>query len=142
MGSFPFARHYSGNRCFFLFLRVLRCFNSPGSLCITMDSSCNDCGLHSRVSPFGYLRIDGYLRLPEAFRSLSRPSSAPSTKASTLYSYQLDRLFVSVSSSISGRQLRVKIYQCILNVSVPFTFGFCFFLYSFMRCLHYFYTLY
>ena len=31
LGSFPFARRYSGNRCFFLFLRVLRCFSSPGS---------------------------------------------------------------------------------------------------------------
>ena len=33
LGSFPFARRYLGNRCFFLFLRVLRCFSSPGSLC-------------------------------------------------------------------------------------------------------------
>ena len=32
LGSFPFARRYSGNRKFFLFLRVLRCFSSPGSL--------------------------------------------------------------------------------------------------------------
>ena len=40
------------------------------------------------VSPFGYLRIDGYLLLPEAFRSLSRPSSALSAKASTIRSYQ------------------------------------------------------
>ena len=31
LGSFPFARRYSGNRCFFLFLRVLRCFSSPRS---------------------------------------------------------------------------------------------------------------
>ena len=31
LGSFPFARRYSGNRCFFLFLRVLRCFSSPGA---------------------------------------------------------------------------------------------------------------
>ena len=29
LGSFPFARRYSGNRCFFLFLPVLRCFSSP-----------------------------------------------------------------------------------------------------------------
>ena len=28
LGSFPFARRYLGNRCFFLFLRVLRCFSS------------------------------------------------------------------------------------------------------------------
>ena len=28
LGSAPFARHYSGYRCFFLFLQVLRCFSS------------------------------------------------------------------------------------------------------------------
>ncbi len=38
------------------------------------------------VSPFGYLRIKGYLRLPAAFRSLSRPSSAPDAKAFPLCS--------------------------------------------------------
>ena len=37
-----------------------------------------------QVSPFGHPRIKGYLLLPEAFRSLSRPSSALSAKASTL----------------------------------------------------------
>ena len=31
LGSSPFARRYLGNRCFFLFLRLLRCFSSPGS---------------------------------------------------------------------------------------------------------------
>ena len=31
LGSVPFARHYSGHRYFFLFLRVLRCFSSPRS---------------------------------------------------------------------------------------------------------------
>ena len=30
LGCFPFARRYLGNRLFFLFLRVLRCFSSPG----------------------------------------------------------------------------------------------------------------
>ena len=30
LGSFPFARRYSGNRCFFLFLLLLRCFSSEG----------------------------------------------------------------------------------------------------------------
>ena len=29
LGSFPFARHYSGNRYYFFFLGVLRYFNSP-----------------------------------------------------------------------------------------------------------------
>ena len=39
------------------------------------------------VSPFGNLRIVGYLLLPEAYRSLSRPSSAPDAKAFPLRSY-------------------------------------------------------
>ena len=42
--------------------------------------------LLSRVSPFGNLRINGYLLLPEAYRSLSRPSSAPDAKAFPLRS--------------------------------------------------------
>ncbi len=40
LGSFHFARRYFGNRVFFLFLRLLRCFSSAGSLRYTMDS-CN-----------------------------------------------------------------------------------------------------
>ena len=43
-----------------------------------------------RVPPFGYPWINAYLRLPTAFRSLSRPSSAISALASTLRSYSLD----------------------------------------------------
>ena len=34
------------------------------------------------VPPFGHLRVYGYVLLTAAFRSLSRPSSAPSAKAS------------------------------------------------------------
>ena len=41
------------------------------------------------VSPFRHLRLIGYLLLPEAFRSLSRLSSALSAKASTLRSLLL-----------------------------------------------------
>ena len=90
LGSFHFARRYFGNRFFFLFLRLLRCFSSPGSLPYVMDWRMDDWSLSSRVSPFRYLRIIGYLLLPEAFRSLSRLSSALSAKASTLRSLQLN----------------------------------------------------
>ena len=38
------------------------------------------------IAPFGNLRISAYLRLPAAYRSLSRPSSAPSAKAFPLRS--------------------------------------------------------
>src|SRR5665647_1499605 len=44
----------------------------------------------SWVAPFGHLRIKGHLHLPAAYRSLSRPSSAPSAKAFTLCSLSLD----------------------------------------------------
>ena len=87
LGSFHFARRYFGNRCFFLFLRLLRCFSSPGSPPYVMDWRMDTGGLLQWVSPFRYLRIVGYLLLPEAFRSLSRLSSALSAKASTLRSF-------------------------------------------------------
>src|SRR5210317_1335212 len=38
LGSSRFARHYSGNHYCFLFLGVLRCFSSPRSRHIPMDS--------------------------------------------------------------------------------------------------------
>ena len=90
LGSFHFARRYFGNRFFFLFLRLLRCFSSPGSPCMPMYSPCSDWSSSRRVSPFRHLRINGHLLLPAAFRSLSRPSSALSAKASTLRSFLFD----------------------------------------------------
>ena len=57
------------------------------SLRTTMDSLHGDWVLPSRVAPFGNLRINTYLRFPVAYRSLSRPSSAPDAKASALCSY-------------------------------------------------------
>ena len=80
-----------GIECFFLFLRVLRCFSSPGSPRTAMYSLHADRGFLCRVSPFRYLRIIGYVLLPEAFRSLSRLSSALSAKASTLRPYYFNR---------------------------------------------------
>ena len=93
LGSSAFARRYLRNRVFFLFLRVLRCFSSPGSLPYVMDWRMDAWGLLMRVSPFRHLRITGYLLLPEAFRSLSRLSSALSAKASTLRSFLLDLVY-------------------------------------------------
>ena len=42
LGSSHFARRYFGNHCCFLLLRLLRCFSSPGSPRMTMDSSYGD----------------------------------------------------------------------------------------------------
>ena len=79
LGSSAFARHYLRNHSYFLLLWVLRCFSSPRSPPLRDDrpSTC-------RVAPFGNLRIKDYLHLPPAYRSLSRPSSPPRAKASTV----------------------------------------------------------
>ena len=94
LASSAFARHYSQNLVWFLFLRVLRCFSSPRSLRYTMYS-CNDHRFFTCVVPqFGNPRIEAYLQLPAAYRSLSRPSSAPDAKAFTLCSLLLELLFL------------------------------------------------
>ena len=65
---------------YFLFLKVLRCFSSLGlPLYLCKDNRPSACW----VVPFGNPRIKGYLLLPLAYRSLSRPSSPPRAKAST-----------------------------------------------------------
>ena len=81
LGSSHFARHYFGNRSFFLFLQVLRCFSSLGLL-----SSRSDAPSARRVSPFGHPRINSCLPIPAAFRSLPRPSSPIEAKASSVRS--------------------------------------------------------
>ena len=78
LGSFGFARRYSQNRVFFLFLRLLRCFSSPGSPLYVMYWRTDTWSLSKWVSPFRHLRITEYVLLPAAFRSLSRLSSAVS----------------------------------------------------------------
>ena len=88
LGSFPFARRYSGNRCFFLFLRVLRCFSSP-----------------------------------EAYRSLSRLSSALSAKASTLRSYMLDHN----QNCIFIHSSRTDSVLCSLVAGISWFFLVCFY---------------
>ena len=82
-----FARHYSRNLGWFLFLFLLRCFSSEGSPRIPMYSVYVPWFFIMGVSPFGNLRIVAYLQLPVAYRSLSRPSSAPNAKAFPLCSY-------------------------------------------------------
>jgi hypothetical protein len=52
----------------------------PPGLCVQPGVTGHD---PSRVSPFGHPRITVCSRLPEAFRSLPRPSSALGAKAST-----------------------------------------------------------
>ena len=103
LGCSRFARRYSGNRVFFLFLQVLRCFSSlglsPMRLCIQRMVP----ALHRwRVSPFGHPRIIAHFQLPEAFRRLSRPSSTPSAKASSVRPCSLNLLALGASDCSFG----------------------------------------
>ena len=97
LGSSPFARHYSGNHCCFLFLRLLRCFSSAGSPLL------RDVQNHSgRVAPFGHLRVYSYLPITATFRSLSRPSSPPGAKASTLRPFFTFSRFRRISTTVDS----------------------------------------
>ncbi len=75
LGSSPFARRYSGNLTFDFF--------SSGYLDVSVPRVGSPCGVTGhhpcRVSPFGHPRICACLQLPEAYRSLPRPSSPART---------------------------------------------------------------
>ena len=83
-GLFPFRSPLlRKSLIYFLFLRVLRCFSSPGSPLVYYFIRIRI--LYLQYSEFPHSEIYGYayLQLPVAYRSLSRPSSAPSAKAFT-----------------------------------------------------------
>ncbi len=83
LGSSLFARHYLGNHYYFLFLRVLRCFSSPGWLSLVRV-------LYLQYSGLSHSEIQGYnarVQLSRAYRSLPRPSSPLRPKASTIRPY-------------------------------------------------------
>src|SRR5207247_850352 len=91
LGSSPFARHYSGSRGFFPFLRVLRCFSSPACLFLPYGFRQE----HARITThrFPHSEIPGSKvgqHLPRAYRSRPRPSSALGAKASTVCPSSLD----------------------------------------------------
>ena len=78
-----------------------------------------------RVSPFRDLRINGYLLLPEAFRSLSRLSSALSAKASTLRSSSFDlfirmRLRMGLTDDFSSRS-SMCLHCCFDSLPIKIT---------------------
>ena len=123
LASSAFARHYSRNLNWFLFLRVLRCFSSPRSLHLTMYSLSDLIFFIWVVSQFGNLRIEAYLQLPAAYRSLSRPSSAPDAKAFTLCSSLLELLSFAIFAWVSQIifvTMKKLFLRCFRNVCFLF----------------------
>ena len=109
-GSSDFARHYFRNLGWCLFLKVLRCFSSPGSLRIAMYSLCD-----TLAGEFPHSEVSGsklICQLPEAYRRLSRPSSPIIAKASTMCSYSLDPITLT---SVARHRSFIK--ECMSGLS-------------------------
>ncbi len=101
LASSPFAHHYSGNHCCFLFLRVLRCFTSPRYHQPPYQFRRRQ---HPMTSArFPHSEIPGSklgCQLPGAYRRLPRPSSAPGTKASTVCPKKLEHTNYAVQKKM------------------------------------------
>ena len=68
------------------------------------------------VSSFGNPRIEAYLQLPAAYRSLSRPSSAPDAKAFTLCSCSLELpSFASIQTDTCALIVRSVRFSFVLT---------------------------
>ena len=75
----------------YLFLPVLRCFTSRRSLHTPYIFRCGSYDMTRTGFPHSDILGSRFVcQLPEAYRRLQRPSSAPGAKASTLCPYQLD----------------------------------------------------
>ena len=92
------------------------------------DSARDDTLFACRVPAFGDPRVKAYLRLTVAYRSLSRPSSAPDAKASSLRPSSLD-LSVKLENHAS--------HSVTQNRSLPFTDFPQFFLLPLLPCLRF-----
>ena len=105
LGSSDFARHYSRNHCCFLFLRVLRCFSSPGSPCIPIYSVCNNAIL---------LALSSLIRISTDYKIFAPPRSFSQLVTSffgATYQGILRKPFVAWSFSLSTCLLYKKFYS-------------------------------
>ena len=100
LGCSAFARRYLRNHYLFSHPQGTEMFHFPWfsseALCIQTSVSQH----YSRqVAPFGNLRIKVCLPLPEAYRSLPRPSSPTDAKASIVCPYALDQVKLKTLST-------------------------------------------
>ena len=72
------------------------------------------------VTPFGDLRVNGYVLLTAAYRSLSRPSSPYSSKASAIDLYSLDHIIFPASSLF--RTLHIFLQAFVLCACLRYKF--------------------
>jgi hypothetical protein len=106
LGSSRFARRYSGSRCCFPFLGVLRCFSSPGSLHLPYLIQAGVPPHDGRwVSPFGHPRIEAWSAAPRGF-------SQPPTSFIGIWRQGIHRwLFIAWKSILQDARARYRILK-------------------------------
>ena len=136
LGSSPFARRYSGNRCFFLFLGVLRCFSSPSFPSVDYLFIYGYAGFSLRGFPHsdihGSTPACGSPWLFAAYHVLRRlpvPRHSPFALLSLTLLYFCLVFFVSCSfqrTILRGLYLKKALSKLNSRKSVPETRGSCF----------------
>ena len=85
-------------------------FQFPG-----LASACGMTGVAAgRVSPFGHPGITAYVQLPQAYRSLSRPSSPLDAKASTVCLIAFDLKFVRTVATLAAHPYGISASHSVL----------------------------
>ena len=94
LGSSPFARRYWGNRCYFLFLQVLRCFSSPRSPRANRavsGSLLTGCPIRTSADQWVFAPPRGFSQLVTSFFASESPG-IPHAPFSFRYSFILCRI--------------------------------------------------
>ena len=112
LGCSPFARHYWGNHCCFLFLRVLRCFSSPGSPRATKARSRPDwaggCPIRTPAGQWPVAPHRSFSQLPASFVA----SSSQGIRHAPLFTSTRPTKGAAAPAACAAR-------RCILDVSRP-----------------------
>ena len=112
LGWSPFARHYWGNHCCFLFLRVLRCFSSPGSPRATKARSrptrAGGCPIRTPAGQWPVAPHRSFSQLPASFVA----SSSQGIRHAPLFTSTRPTQGAAAPAACAAR-------RCILDVSRP-----------------------
>ena len=120
LGPSPFAHHYLGNHCCFPFLRVLRCFSSPGSPPLR-DSPCGlGCPIRTSADRRPSAPPRGFSQLITSFVA-SESQGIPCTLLVT-YSILYSFLLLTTTPVVGAAAVKLIFFQflsknfCILSV--------------------------
>ena len=114
LGSSHFDRHYFGNRYFFLFLWVLRCFSSPRSLWLCQCQVFNLTGFPIRTSPdqFLFANTRSFSQLTTSFVA----SRSLGIHRSLLFSFS-EWISLTVHITFSDHMCLLILLDCLWNCS-------------------------